>query len=66
VNFNPEELKFGKCLIAKTNMCWLWHRRIAHVGMRNLHRLQKKSHILGLINVAFEKDSPPEACQAGK
>jgi hypothetical protein len=39
VDFNLEELELDKCLIAKTNMGWLWHRRIAHVGMRNLHKL---------------------------
>jgi hypothetical protein len=39
VDFNPEELELDKCIIAKTNMGWLWHRRLAHVGMRNLHKL---------------------------
>jgi transposase InsO family protein len=66
VDFNPKELELDKCLIAKTNMSWLWHRRLAHVGMRNLHKLQKEGHILGLMNVAFEKDRPCGACQAGK
>jgi hypothetical protein len=39
VDFNLEELELDKCLIAKTNMGRLWHRRLAHVGMRNLHKL---------------------------
>jgi hypothetical protein len=39
VDFNPEELELDKCLITKTNMSWLWHRRLAHVGTRNLHKL---------------------------
>jgi hypothetical protein len=39
VNFNPEELELDKCLIIKTNMGWLWHRMLAHVDMRNLHKL---------------------------
>jgi transposase InsO family protein len=34
--------------------------------MRNLYKLQKESHILGLMNVAFEKDRPCGTCQAGK
>jgi hypothetical protein len=34
--------------------------------MRNLHKLQKEGHILGLMNVAFEKDWPCVACQANK
>jgi hypothetical protein len=66
VDFIPEEVELDRCLIAKTNMGWLWHRRLAHVGMRNLHKLQKDGHILGLINIVFEKDRPCSACQAGK
>jgi hypothetical protein len=66
VDFNPEELELGKCLIIKINMGWLWHCRLAHVDMRNLHKLQKEGHILGLMNVSFEKDRPCGACQVGK
>jgi hypothetical protein len=47
-------------------MGWLWHRRLAHVGMKNLHKLIKGDHVLGLIDVCFEKDRPYAACQAGK
>jgi transposase InsO family protein len=64
VDFNRAEL--DTCLIAKTNMGWLWHRRLAHVGMKNLHKLLKREHILGLTNVHFEKDRFCSACQAGK
>jgi hypothetical protein len=64
VDFNRAEL--DTCLITKTNMGWLWHRRLAHVGMKNLHKLLKEEHILGLTNVHFEKDMVCSACQAGK
>jgi transposase InsO family protein len=47
-------------------MGWLWHRRLGHVGMKNLHRLLKGELVLELTNVCFEKDRPCEACQAGK
>jgi transposase InsO family protein len=47
-------------------MGWLWHRRLAHVGMKNLHKLLEGEHILGLTNVHFEKDKVCSACQAGK
>jgi hypothetical protein len=53
MDFIPEEMELDKCLITKTNMGWLWHRRFTYVGMRNLHKLQKKGHILGLMNVVF-------------
>jgi hypothetical protein len=66
VDFNDNQAELDTCLIAKTNMGWLWHRRLAHVGMKNLHKLLKGEHILGLINVHFEKDRICSACQAGK
>ena len=31
------------CLLAKASECWLWHRRLGHAGMRNLHTLVKRS-----------------------
>jgi hypothetical protein len=66
VDFISEEVELDRCLIAKTNMGWLWHRRLAHVGMRNLHKLQKVGHILRLTNIVFEKNMPCGACQAEK
>jgi hypothetical protein len=36
------------------------------VGMKNLHKLLKGEHVIGLTNVQFEKDRPCAACQAGK
>jgi hypothetical protein len=64
VDFNENKAKLNTCLIAKTNMDWLWHHRLAHVGMKNLHKLLKGEHILGLTNVYFEKDRVCSACQA--
>ena len=55
VDFNDNQAELNTCLIVKTNMGWLWHRRLAHVGMKNLHKLLKGEHILGLTNVHFEK-----------
>jgi transposase InsO family protein len=34
--------------------------------MKNLHKLLKGEHVLGLTNVCFEKDRPCAACQACK
>jgi hypothetical protein len=36
-------------------MGWLWHRRLAHVGMKNLHKLLKGEHILGLQMFTLRK-----------
>jgi transposase InsO family protein len=66
VDFNDNQAELDTYLIAKTNMGWLWHRRLAHVGMKNLHKLLKGEHILGLTNVHFEKDRICSACHAGK
>ena len=66
VDFNKSKANLETCLVAKSSMGWLWHRRLAHVGMRNLAKLQKDEHILGLTNVHFEKDRICSACQARK
>jgi hypothetical protein len=66
VDFNENTTELNTCLIAKTNMVWLWHRRLAHVGMKNLHKLLNGEHNLGITNVHFEKDRVSSACQAGK
>jgi hypothetical protein len=39
VDFIPKEVELIICLIAKTNMVWFWLRRLAHVDMRNFHKL---------------------------
>jgi hypothetical protein len=41
VDFTKENVDLDACLLAKTNMGWLWHHRLAHVGMKNLHKLLK-------------------------
>jgi hypothetical protein len=41
LDFIPEEVQLDKCLIVKTSMGWLWHCRLTHIGMRNLHKLKK-------------------------
>jgi hypothetical protein len=51
VDFNKAELNM--CLIAKTNMGWLWHRRLAHVGMKNLHKLLKGRAHFGTNQCSF-------------
>jgi hypothetical protein len=66
VDFTKNNAELDTCLIAKINMGWLWHHRLAHVGMKNLHKILKGEHILGLTNVHFEKDRTCSACQAGK
>jgi hypothetical protein len=66
VDFIPEDVEIDRCQIAKTNMGWLWHRNLTCVGMRNLHKLQKDDHILGLTNIVFEKDVQCGACQVRK
>jgi hypothetical protein len=46
VDFSKENVDLDACLIAKTNMCWLWHRCLAHVGMKKLHKLLKGEYVL--------------------
>jgi hypothetical protein len=66
VDFTDNKAELDTCLIAKTNMDWLWHRRLYPCWDEELHKLLKWEHILGLTNIHFEKDKICSACQAGK
>jgi hypothetical protein len=66
MDFIPEKVELDRYLIVKTNICWLWHRKLAHVGMKNFHKLKKDGHILGLTNIVFEKNRHCGAYQAKK
>jgi hypothetical protein len=66
VDFDTREAKLSTCLISKSSMGWLWHRRLGHVGMKQLNKLVKHNLVRGLDNVEFEKNKLCSACQAGK
>jgi hypothetical protein len=46
VDFTKENVDLDACLLAKTNISWLWHSCIANVGMKNVHKLIKGEHVL--------------------
>jgi hypothetical protein len=66
VDFRTSRVSPDTCLVAKSDKGWLPYHRLAHVGMRNLAKLLKNDHIVGLTNVTFEKYKVCGACQAGK
>ena len=66
VDFNASEAQLSTCLLTKSNMGWLWHRRLSHVGMKQLNKLIKNDLVRGLKFVTFEMDKLCSACQAGK
>ena len=66
VDFNAREDQLSTCLIMKSSMGWLWHRRLGHVGMKQLNKLIKHDLVRGLKDVTFEKDKLCSACQARK
>jgi hypothetical protein len=66
VDFTKVMVEPKTCLVVKSDLGWLWRCRLAHVGMRNLAKLQKGEHILGLTNVVSEKDRLCSACRARK
>ena len=35
VDFGSEEAQLKTCLLSKSSLGWLWHRRLGHVGMNN-------------------------------
>jgi hypothetical protein len=46
IDFTNNNAELDTCLFAKTNMGWLWYRCLAHVGMKNLHKLLKGNTFL--------------------
>ena len=66
VDFNASEAQLSTCLFTKSSMGWLWHRRLDHVGMKQLNRLVKYDLVRGLKDVVFEKGKLCSSCQAGK
>jgi hypothetical protein len=66
VDFNVREAQLSTYLLTKSNMGWLWHRRLGHVRMKQLKKLIKHDLVRGLKDVIFEKDKLCSACQAGK
>jgi transposase InsO family protein len=66
VDFSSEDANLRTCLFIKASLGWLWHRRLAHVGMSTLKKVLKKDMVRGLNDVVFEKDKLCSACQAGK
>jgi hypothetical protein len=47
-------------------MGWLWHCRIAHIGMSQLNKAFKRGMVVGVKDVTFDKNKLCSACQAGK
>jgi hypothetical protein len=66
VDFNAREAQLSICLLTKSSMGWLWHRRLDHVGIKQLNKLIKHDLVRGLKDVIFEKDKLCSACQARK
>src|SRR6266508_2106348 len=48
VDFISKEAKLTTCLFTKTSQGWLWHRRLAHIGMNQLKKVFKSNLVLGV------------------
>jgi hypothetical protein len=55
VDFSEKPTTAAICLIAKADVGWLRHRRLAHDNVRALQNLYTGGHILGLKDVSFAK-----------
>jgi len=56
----------AKCLIAKNEDSWLWHRHLSHVHFDLLNKIVSKDLVVGLPKIKFEKDRLCDVCQKGK
>ncbi|GJX94550.1 retrovirus-related pol polyprotein from transposon TNT 1-94 [Tanacetum coccineum] len=56
------------CFLAKAseNLNWLWHKRLAHLNFKTLHKLAKQNLVIGLPSLVYSKDKPCSSCEKGK
>ena len=66
VDFSSNDTSLAICLFSKNSMDWLWHCRIAHIGMSQLKKAFKRGMVVGVKDVTFDKNKLCSACQAGK
>src|SRR6266542_4006811 len=66
VDFTSKEAKLTTCLFTKFSQGWLWHRRLAHIGINQLKKVFKRDLVGGVKDVNFEKDKLCNTCQAEK
>jgi transposase InsO family protein len=64
VDFSSSNANLTTCLFSKSSIGWLCHRRLAHVGTRQINCLLKYDLVVGLKDAKFEKDKLCSACQA--
>ena len=48
VDFATKEANLSTYLFNQSSLGWLWHRRLGHVGMKQLNRLSKLDLVVGL------------------
>ena len=54
IDFNDDQ-KLDKCLVETHDDSILWHKRLAHVNVRNIGKLVKNNLVKVLTNLIFEK-----------
>ena len=55
VDFSSNDESLATCLFTKNSLGWLWHRRIAHIGMSQLKKAFKRGMVVGVKDVTFDK-----------
>ena len=56
VDLSSKDTNLRTYFFTKASLGWLWHRRLARVGMSTLKKILKKDMVRGLKYVVFEKD----------
>lgn len=54
------------CSISRVSEDWLWHRRLGHIGFRNLSKIGSNKAVRDLPVISSAQDNACEACQKGK
>jgi hypothetical protein len=57
VDFTYKDANLRTCLFTKASLGWIWHRRLAHVGMSTLKKVLKKDMVRGLRMLYLKRTS---------
>ncbi|KAD4180306.1 hypothetical protein E3N88_28897 [Mikania micrantha] len=68
IDMSSDSFTENTCLFSKASEhdCLLWHRRLGHVNLKNLNRLAKGDHVIGLPSKDFSTIEKCIACAKGK
>nr|GEV46424.1 hypothetical protein [Tanacetum cinerariifolium] len=65
-NKSSSASKVHSATAAFENLNWLWHKRLAHLNLKTINKLEKQNLVIRLPSLVYSKDKPCSTCEKGK